>query len=125
MKNVVKQWLDQSNYDLNTAKAMYKTARYLYVAFMCQQAVEKQLKALICNKTDKMPPYVHNLTTLSEQLKLKLSDEQLDLLDLLTRYYLNARYPVVKQALAKSLNKKDCFDLLRKTEALIKWLRKK
>lgn len=75
MKEVVKQWQEQSNYDFITARAMYETGRYLYVAFMCQQAIEKQLKAMICGATKKMPPYIHNLTTLAEQMNLELSDE--------------------------------------------------
>lgn len=123
MNKAVKQWLDQSSYDFETAKAMLETGRYLYVAFMCQQAVEKLLKAFICEKTGKMPPYVHNLTTLSEHLGLALSDEQLDLLDILSKYYLNTRYPVIKQGLAKSLGRKGCVDLLNKTEGFSKWLR--
>jgi hypothetical protein len=28
-------WADLSDYDLETAKAMLQTKRYLYVAFMC------------------------------------------------------------------------------------------
>ena len=105
MKSIVLQWLTQSEYDFKTAKAMYETKRYLYVAFMCQQAIEKHLKALICEKTDTMAPYIHNLTTLATHLALKLDEEQLDFLDILSKYYLNARYPIVKQALSKDLNK--------------------
>ena len=39
-----KYWLDIAEYDLETARAMYISGRYLYVAFMCQQAVEKNSK---------------------------------------------------------------------------------
>ena len=124
MKNTVKQWLDQSIYDLETAKAMCQTGRYLYVAFMCQQSIEKHLKALICQKTDKMPPYIHNLTTLAEYLNLSLGDHQLDLLDILSKYYLNTRYPVIKQSLAKSLDKTNSQELLRMTGEFLTWLKK-
>lgn len=125
MKNTVRQWLEQSEYDFETAAAMLKTDRFLYVAFMCQQSIEKHLKALICEKTEKMPPYIHNLTTLAEHLGLALDDDQLDFLDLLSRHYLNARYPVVKQALSKNLDKKTCINILDKTENFLKWLVKK
>ena len=33
-----------SDYDFDTAKAMLVTKRYLYVAFMCYQTIEKILK---------------------------------------------------------------------------------
>jgi HEPN domain-containing protein len=32
-------WLDAAEYDLQTAEAMLVAGRWLYVAFMCQQAV--------------------------------------------------------------------------------------
>lgn len=124
MKRIVNQWLEQSSYDFVTARAMHKTGRYLYVAFMCQQAIEKYLKALLCDATSKMPPYIHNLNTLAEHLGLKLNDSQLDFLSLLSSYYINARYPVIKQQLASSLNKRESSELLRKTGDFIQWLEK-
>lgn len=38
-------WAEMSDYDLETAEAMLATGRYLYVAFMCHQTIEKILKA--------------------------------------------------------------------------------
>lgn len=45
-KEKIAYWLDIADYDLGTAKAMMDANRYLYVIFMCQQAVEKIIKAL-------------------------------------------------------------------------------
>jgi HEPN domain-containing protein len=39
-------WLDIAEYDLKTAEAMFETGRWLYVVFMCQQAMEKLSKLL-------------------------------------------------------------------------------
>ena len=39
-------WLDIAQYDLETAKSMLLSGRWLYVAFMCQQAAEKLSKGL-------------------------------------------------------------------------------
>ena len=41
----VQYWLDLADYDLDTAEAMHQTGRWLYVAFMCHQVIEKTLKA--------------------------------------------------------------------------------
>ena len=46
MDKIVGHWVERSQYDLDTAKVMLDTGRYLYVAYMCQQTVEKMLKAL-------------------------------------------------------------------------------
>ncbi len=37
----IKYWIDIAEYDLETAKAMLSTKRYLYVGFMCHQVIEK------------------------------------------------------------------------------------
>ncbi len=42
----VAYWIDIADYDLKTAEAMYRTGRWLYVAFMCHQVIEKTLKAI-------------------------------------------------------------------------------
>ena len=47
----VKSWVDASRYGLETARALLKSRRYLYVLFMCQQAIEKILKACATVKT--------------------------------------------------------------------------
>jgi HEPN domain-containing protein len=46
MADAAEKWVAQAQYDIETAKAMFDTGRYLYVLFCCQQAVEKMLKAL-------------------------------------------------------------------------------
>lgn len=124
MKKLSRQWLKQAEYDLSTAEAMFKTGRYLYVAFMCQQAIEKLIKGIIQEKTDTTPPYTHRLVTLLEVAGLSNDPEKLDFLDLLTRYYINTRYPEQKQKLAKSLNKKSAQDVLKKTKESFQWLKK-
>lgn len=37
----VKYWTELSDYDLDTADAMFQTGRWLYVGYMCHQVVEK------------------------------------------------------------------------------------
>jgi len=63
----VTYWIELSDYDLITASAMLKSRRYLYVGFMCHQAIEKILKAYFVFIKNKIPPYSHNLRYLSEE----------------------------------------------------------
>lgn len=127
MKPIVKKWIEISDYDYKTARAMYRSRRYLYVAFMCQQSVEKILKALITQIEDDYPPKIHKLETLA--LKANLSDEldadQKDLLSELSFYYLNNRYPDFKAELSKLINRKKSHELLKKTEKFLKWMKQR
>ena len=45
----VPYWIDLADYDIETAETLYNGGRWLYVAFMCHQAIEKTLKAYWCD----------------------------------------------------------------------------
>ena len=124
MKDIVLKWVERADYDLSAAKSMKKSGHMLYVAFLCQQATEKALKAAWCYTRNDAPPFIHNLATLSESLGLDLSDSQHILLDRLNRYYIVGRYPTFKQKLASSLGRKEASELLEQTEEFIKWCKR-
>lgn len=63
MRSDTKNWMLSSEYDLETARHMFKTGRYIYVIFMCHLAIEKMLKAIVTEETRKIPPKIHNLKT--------------------------------------------------------------
>jgi HEPN domain-containing protein len=65
---IIKNWESLAEYDIVSAKVMLEAGRYLYVAFMCQQSVEKMLKACFVNEKKKTPPYTHNLIRIAEEL---------------------------------------------------------
>ncbi len=54
-----------SDYDFDTANAMFDTKRYLYVGFMCHQVIEKALKAYWSNVLDEPPLKIHSLSRLA------------------------------------------------------------
>jgi len=49
------EWLKQAAYDLDTAKAMFGTRRYIYTVFMCHLCVEKVLKGVYAKNFQKTP----------------------------------------------------------------------
>ena len=86
-------WLELAQYELETAKAMLEKKRFVYVLVMCQQVVEKTVKALYAKLHGEIPPRIHNLVELSERCEIKLTPEQEDRLRQLSFYYIGARYP--------------------------------
>jgi len=50
--------MDLAEYDIETAKAMLQTSRYLYVGFMCHQTIEKALKAVISKNDVYLPKHM-------------------------------------------------------------------
>lgn len=121
-------WFDSAEYDLQTARAMLETRRMLYVGFMCHQTIEKALKGyFVTYRPDDELPYIHKLLRLANLCELsdKMSDSQLDLLDTLSPLNIEARYPLQKERLLASLTVPRCEEMIRETEALYQWIRKK
>ena len=72
--------VDLAEYDIETAKAMLKSGRYLYVGFMCHQVIEKALKAVVARDCaeGELSPKTHDLGKLAARTNLfdKMTDEQ-------------------------------------------------
>jgi len=117
------KWLDRVVYDLDTAKAMLQTGRFIYAIFMCQQSLEKCFKALLAYEDKEIVP-IHNLRRLAE---LATVNEELDeatfvKLDFLSSYYINARYKEDLQQLSKGITESVVRDFVQFSEGLITWL---
>ncbi|MCK5118917.1 MAG: HEPN domain-containing protein [Candidatus Latescibacteria bacterium] len=127
MKEQTQHWINHAEYDLDTAEAMFRTGRYLYVAFMGQQTIEKILKGFIVEWKDTYPPYSHNLRRLAEisGIDAEMSDEQLKLLDDLTPFCVMTRYPAYKEKMAAIATLDRSKEYLSRTKEMFRWLRQK
>lgn len=123
---IVKKWLERVEYDLQTAEAMHETRRYIYVLFMCQQAIEKCLKALLANNDSEILPY-HNLRRLAEQAGVieEIEQDSLKKFDFLSQYYINARYKEDIQQLSKGVTTDVSREFIEFAKETIKWLNTK
>ena len=127
MNDKVTYWIEMSDYDFDTAKAMLETKRYLYVAFMCHQTIEKILKAYWSNVLEEPPLKIHSLSRLAEKsgLDKDMSEEQTDFIDELEPLNIEARYPSYKERLMKSLTPDRCKELIEQTDKLRIWIKSK
>ena len=104
-EKTIQYWIEISEYDLQVAKTLLDKGHYLYVGFMCHQAVEKMLKAMYVKQTSTMPPYIHKLDRLVDLvgLKMAMSAERNDFIDELTPLNIQARYPAVQPSTGNHL----------------------
>lgn len=121
----IEYWLDIAEYDMQTARSLHKNGRYLYTVFICQQAVEKLLKANYLLRFSKEAPFSHNLVYLNSLMELETSDNHLKLIAELTTYYIEGRYPTYKKKLSSMIDQEKSLSLLSRTEELFKWLKSK
>jgi len=119
---VPEQWAERARYDLETARAMWDSGRFLYVLFCCQQAVEKMLKAVIAERSGQCPPRLHNLLRLAKHAGVELDQSQTVLMEDLSRYYVQSRYPEELPALSRDLDRHTCEKVLNQTQEQMQWL---
>jgi HEPN domain-containing protein len=123
----IEYWMELATYDFETAKAMLRTERYLYVGFMAHQVVEKSLKALYWKRTASEPPYTHDLWKLirNMNLALEVSDGLSDLIDQLQPLNIEARYPQDRERLISYLSRERCVALIGQVERMMAWIQSK
>jgi len=117
-------WKDLADYDLETAEAMFQTKRWLYVAFMCHQAIEKMLKSYWCATREDNPPFIHNHKRIASDCGLyeQMDNGQRDFLETITTFNIEARYPEQKEELFKMLSPNTCRELIDHTKQLMQWI---
>ena len=127
MDEQVKYWIELADYDLDTARVMLNTGRYLYVGFMCHQVVEKMLKAYYAATTGEIPPFTHNIELLARKsgLDCDFSQDQLDFVRQLEPLNVQSRYPTDRELLIQSLTETKCRRIFDQTTEIHKWINQK
>lgn len=135
-KEKYEYWLDAAEYDLNTARAMFDSGRYVYVVFMCQQAIEKISKGIYTLFTDNEPPRTHNIWNIFKRLNeevvpqetLGIDDFEItlksykDFFAELLSYYISGRYPSFKEKLSDVIDANRAQSVLKTTEEVFEWI---
>src|SRR3989338_6401948 len=123
-KENIKFWLQASLDDFNTAKAMLLAKRYNYTMFMCQQAIEELLKAIIVIQTNDHPPFLHDLILPYQKINLKIPQATRENLRNINPHYIIVRYKPQRFD-PKIYNPAYAKKTIRATEETIKWFAKK
>jgi HEPN domain-containing protein len=119
-------WLDAAEYDLRIAGTMLNNGHWLYLAFMCQQSVEKLVKGLYTLYIDDNVPRTHDIGKLIKnfetELPIGIPSETRRLFDKLSGYYLNNRYPDFKKQLSSLMDETEARALHSQTKEAFAWL---
>jgi len=119
----IQRWINLSDYDMETAEAMWQTKRYLYVGFMCHQVIEKIFKACYTKLKEDAAPYTHNLEYIALQSGFyeSLSEKQQDFIGELNPLNIETRYSEYKDEIAKKLTPAKCKKILEQTKKIQQW----
>jgi len=117
----INYWLGIAKDDLRVAGHLIESNDRLHALFFCHLAIEKMLKALFVKVNGGSPPPIHNLPRLAMESKLALSEEDLEFLNELLRFNIEARYPKDRVKIRKTCTKKYSMEILQKVK---KWRRR-
>lgn len=121
-KEKVKYWLDSAEDDWKVAKHLFEKGDYSYSLFFGHLTIEKSLKAVYVERLTNNPPFTHRLVYLAEKASLELSEEKLRLLETVTDFNMEARYPDEKFSFKRKCTKKFTRKYLTEIEVMRKWL---
>lgn len=117
-------WIKSAEDDWEVANHLFEKGDYSYSLFFGHLAIEKILKALYVSVHGGVPPFTHRLVDLAERASLSLTDDRLDLLETITDFNMEARYPDEKFSFKKRCTKEFTEDYLAKIEEMKRWLLK-
>ena len=123
MLEETKNWLDMVDYGIDTARQMFRTQRYVYVIFMCHLAIEKTLKAIVCEETNKFPPKTHDLILLANLGKVEFPDDLLNFIGMINNVAVVTRYPEDLSKLVSSYPQPIAQEYLNKSLKVIEWIK--
>lgn len=121
MRDPIQQWLEQADYDLDTAEDLFKSKRYVYAVFMLHLSIEKALKGLFQQRLCQVPPKVHNLVLLANRVGLDLTDDRRIFLAMLNDGSIATRYPEQIAVILKQYPRQRVRELLNQGREMLAW----
>jgi HEPN domain-containing protein len=123
MRKDTENFLFSSEYDFISAKHMPETGRYVYVIFMCHMAIEKLMKAIVAEITDKVPPKTHNLIYLIKLANLNVPQDIFDFISKINNASVVTRYPEDFKRLIEDYPEDIAKEYLKNTKKALQWLK--
>ena len=116
----VSYWSDSSIEDWQVANELVLAGHTRQSLFFAQLALEKMLKALVCQSTNDLAPRIHNLVRLAEIANLELTADQVDILAEMNAFNIEGRYPDV---LLPVFSLDEAISHIQRAEEVYLWLK--
>lgn len=118
-------WVISAENDWEVAGHLFEKGDYSYALFFGHLTLEKMLKAYFVQAQGGVPALTHRLVFLAEKSGLDLTSEQQELLESVTDFNLEARYPDEKFSFRKRCTREFTIQYLNHIKEMKEWLAKK
>ena len=120
----IKYWIDSSEDDLKAMNNLFNSKDYVWSLFLGHLVIEKLLKAVAVRNGIDYVPKIHDLNKIAKKANLEVDSETEDLLDVITTFNIEARYPDYKRGFYKKCTKEFTSEYNDKIRNLRLWLLK-
>lgn len=103
-EELIKYWVDASDLDFRAMNNLFESKDYIWCLFLGHLVIEKLLKALAVKNNTETVPKIHDLNKLAYAAGLEIDETLADLLDIITAFNIEARYPDYKKEFYKKAN---------------------
>ncbi len=96
-KEHIKYWIDAAEVDYKAMNNLFISKDYVWTLFLGHLVIEKLIKAVSVKNEVPTIPKIHDLNKLSKKAKLEIDEKSGDILDIITSFNIEARYPDYKK----------------------------
>ena len=123
MDRAVASWVRLAKRDIRSARLLV-AADPDNALYLCQQAVEKALKAHVQQRTGELPPKTHHLLRLADLAGLgaQVVGERLDLVKKIGPAATLSRYPLTPEGDLAEADPDEASGVVRECEEAVEWL---
>jgi HEPN domain-containing protein len=122
MVDIAKQiafWRDSAKEDWDVARQLVDNGHTRHGLFFAHLALEKILKAIVCNRSQDLAPRLHNLSRLAELAALTLDTRKMEVLAEMNAFHIEGRYP---ESLTKPPTREEALNYMAGAEGIFQWL---
>ena len=123
--DLMNYWIKSADKDFETMEILYKNKQNTWCLYIGQLIIEKLLKALYAknNKDTPYAPKSHDLLYLAEKIGIDLTSEQKILLDIITKFNLEARYDDYKETFRQNCTDEYTAKHVKNIKEIREWLK--
>jgi HEPN domain-containing protein len=122
----INHWLKSADEDMKDVRVLFQNERYVKALYFGHLYLEKVCKAVWVKYNDEnIAPYIHNLNKLLAGIDTGLSEDDLDFLNKVNDYHLEARYSEYLENLIETTTKELAEEYLNRIKFIDQCLRKK
>jgi HEPN domain-containing protein len=124
-EKVINYWIESAQRDFKTMNNLFKSNDFHWALFIGHLVIEKLLKALYIKKKNAQPMFTHDLLRLAKKIGLELTETEINMMDTITTFNINARYDNYKYNFYKICTKEFTEEWIKNISKLKKWLEEK